>query len=404
METNESHWGSFLKRSCVLVAWAFAFYLFSYHFLWYPLHAYGIDFPKHWYAGLRIVQGISPYDGELYLGFNYPLFVAFLYTPLTLFTLQTAETVFDWLNFFYLVGVVIIITFALKPTVSPNRWWVRDFWGPMVMFMLSQSNSLRRLIWSSNLDGINILVLTCLMVFFVKNKQRLAGFALAIAVLIKVLPVLLFIPILALRKWQTAFTAAAVLIFYWLLLFMTGWLKIELFLFHDTLPSLPWYWRDISISVHNSVAEHFFGWENLTEPFYKKLVFAVNVFMLAGLVALGWFRWEKVKDSPTLIMVFSLQWLVLFSPLLEIIHVAWALPALFVGSYEWAERRIPTIVFLGWFLSWVFILNLETMGIAIDHALGLHLGSHFVMLVLVMLSLLTTSYMVLFSWNEESPT
>src|SRR5690606_23181681 len=63
-----------------------------------PVVSPGGEFGKHWVGAHERLEGRSPYYGPEnvnYLGFNYPMFTAIIYTPLAFFTVHTAEHIWD---------------------------------------------------------------------------------------------------------------------------------------------------------------------------------------------------------------------------------------------------------------------------------------------------------------------
>jgi hypothetical protein len=185
------------------------------------------------------------------------------------------------------------------------------------------------------------------------------------------------------------------------MLLASGWASTEMMLYREVLPGIPWFWRHISLSFHNAIVHFGIGWEHITEPAYRRLVLVVNAVMMMGVCALVYTRWKRVRESPALMMVFSYQWLIAFVPLLEMIHVSWALPALFVGLREWAERRVGTVFMLPWALSWAILVNIDILGSFAALALGAMDNSHLVMTLIVAQSLLAVSVYTLFSRSDE---
>lgn len=390
-------------KFAVGTCWVLAVLLFIWNLLILPYRVHGVDYGKHWIAAGRVMAGQSPYEGELFLSFNYPMLVAFLYAPLAFFSEETGARVFDALNFLMMVGAAMCVVLGLRPRALPDRRWLTLFWGPLVVFLFASSNSIRRLVWSGNVDGLNVLLLCCFITLLVRGKDRWAGVVLGLVTLVKVAPILFLVPLVALRKWRVLAFFAVVLACYWSLLMVSGWATVEVKLYREVLPGIPWFWRHISLSFHNALVYHLIGWGNLTEDAYRKLVLGLNAVMMTGLCALVYTRWSRVKNSPALVMTLSYQWLIAFLPLLEMIHVAWTLPALFVGLREWAEGRTKTSLVLLWAASWGLLVNIDTVGTTIAYAF--HRGdlSHLVMTGLVALSLIAVTVYTL-SPEREEPT
>jgi hypothetical protein len=354
----------------------------------------GVDFGKHWIAARVLLDGGSPYQGDLFLSFNYPLFVGFLYLPLALF--DQAETVFDFLNSLWVLLAMLAIIVGLRPSPAPlhttplpgtsdarltllayrARTLLAHHWGPAVLFLAGSSQSLQRLIWSGNVDGLNVLVLSLFAVLVIHHRDHLAGLALAALALIKVAPILFLIPMAGLRRWSLILVALATLAGYWLLLALTGWASTETELYRRVLPAIPWHWRHISIGLHTALVEQFIGWDSITEGQYRRLVFGMNAAMMCALVAICALNWRRLAPSPARVLILSYPAFLGFSPLLELIHLSWMLPALFIGLREWAESRVRPAPFFAWLFVWLVVLHLDILSQHGAMAFGASLTPH----------------------------
>jgi hypothetical protein len=388
----------------LILAWSAALVWFLAQTLWRALSVEGgVDFGKHWIAARVMMTGGSPYEGELFLSFNYPLFIGFVYWPLGWFTERQAEIIFDCLNCLWVLLGALSLGLLLAPPVpgAPGprpptdgshesalralrhdarriRRSIALVWGPLVLFIMGSSQSLQRLIWSGNVDGLNVLMLCLFAVCFLRGWDKRAGVALACLPLIKVAPILFFLPVAALGRWRVLITACAMLALYWIFLLITGWSAVEPTLYTRVLPAIPYFWKHISVGFHTSLVEAFIGWENITEAQYRRLVLAMNMTMMVMLCTLCWLNWNRLCSSPARLLIVSYQSFLAFSPLLEMIHVSWALPALIIGLGEWVRSRVRATPFLIWLLVWLTVLSLDTYGQQLAQTIQLGLHPHLV--------------------------
>lgn len=93
--------------------------LFSYHCVYTSLVTRGVDYGKHWKAAHVLLKGGSPYEGDLYMSFNYPLFTGWLFSWLAGWRWRSAR------NENALMAFGILALLAFTPLLEINHFvWV----------------------------------------------------------------------------------------------------------------------------------------------------------------------------------------------------------------------------------------------------------------------------------------
>ncbi len=316
----------------------------------------GVDYPKHWDAAQALLGGENPYDsGEPY-SFNYPLFVGFSFLHLALLPRKEAEVLWDAGNVMCILAGMLLLAFALKPEqpsgedgAHPARAKVRrflvDYWPPLVLLLAAEFRPLHVIVHSGNLDA-SIFFYSCLFaVLFWKGRAVASGFVLGLFTLNKLVPVFFVAPLVIMRRWKALAGFAAVIAAYALFLLLSGWWKVEADLYRDVLPGVGHYWIHISHSPHRMTAELLNPSVLETPSGYSHWALGWNVFY--GFVYLGMaalWHWRGGRNQKAF-FVFSYVMLLMFSPLLEINHFSWVLPAFFLTVLLWIRGEIRD----GWF-------------------------------------------------------
>ncbi len=347
-----------------VVLWALAAWQFVTEFVIGPVMSPGTDFRKHWIASNLLIEGGNPYRGENnvnFLGFNYPMFTALIYVHLAAFEHRTAEIVWDMTNLVYVTGAAVMIAFCTRPKTkhgNPEGQWgqilafLHTNWAPLVACLLFSFEPLQKGIKSGNIDPLNLLLGTAFMLATIKKRERLAGVMLALFCLVKVAPVLLVLPLVALRRWKLLQSFFITLFVYGIILLIGGWWRWTLFFVSEVLPRLPYRWYPLSISIHRFAASIIYPEALENEGLYRKLVMVINLPLLGAYVAWCVHRFRARRGDDELFLAFGFLFLLLLSPLVELIHLIWVIPALLLHLRAVVDSRLtPTISILclaGW--------------------------------------------------------
>lgn len=353
-----------IRRSCVsdtqrlsrratvilVLVWAWIIGTLIWRALVYPLMSPEADYLKHWQAAHAILAGESPYIGELFLGFNYPMFTGFLFLHLAAFTPQGGQDVWEVGNFVFVILGALVLAWGLRPASIPEyggdlvqklRHVVSRHWLTVVFLIIANYQPLHTVLLASNVEPLNVLLGGLFTAFLVRRNDRAAGVFLAFFALVKLAPIMMLIPLAAVRRWRVLLYAVFTFAMYGMFLAVTGLWKTELYLYTDVVPMLGYYWQGISMSVHRFIASAFFPDLQTDPEGYAHMVKIVNFSLLAIYLALAAWWWRLPNRCAESFVAFGFYMMLLFAPLMEVNHFVWIIGGIFLQLYAWRERLMP---------------------------------------------------------------
>ncbi len=366
----------YLKKIIIIILWVFGLSVFAYKYAYIPSTYEGIDYSKHWYAAVDLVNGVNPYQGEgkkLYHGFVYPLACGYPYFFLAFIEYDTSVRVWDIINLFYCIGGFLILAFFFRPEREKMRLdrfqgttrkvleLLEEQWPLVMLLMVASFQPLHNVVGAANIDPLNFFVSILFAALFLKGKDTAAGLVFAFFCLVKVAPIFLFLPLIAIRAWRVVITAGIALTIYGLFLLISGLWRWEIYIYTDVLPGLPVHWRHISFSVHRFVAEFLLPARFLEFEAYQRVIFWLNAAIMsiyAPLTALWFFMKNR---NPLLYLAFGYFMVLLFTPLLELNHVVWVAPAIFIQMREVILGRVHETSIVPLMLGWAMLLAIKTL-------------------------------------------
>ena len=331
-----------------------------------PFQDTGVDFPTHWLAAKAMQQGQSPYYGEhLYLGYNYPMFLAIIWYPLAWVpTVEAAEKIWDATNVLLVLlagaalGWWLWPARALREGPGPEAFLAR-WWTLVVAFFLASYEPLHVVLYAANIEPWNLFFGGMFVVCMARRWDARAGVFLALFALIKVAPVLLILGVLGLRRYRAAAAFGATLAAYGLLLLVTGWWRWESALYTDTLPNIPHNWQGISLSIHRFLADSFAPEILGDAKRYGRFIFLLNVPLGMVYAACCAWQWWRRRADEELFLAFACFYVLLLSPLVEVTHFTWVAPAILLQLRAFARRAVSPGVFVMLAGLWVGVFLLH---------------------------------------------
>jgi hypothetical protein len=158
-----------------------------------------IDFPVYYAAGRSLLSGRS----DLYapdfamgrvMGYRYPPFFVIALAPLWLAPYSVAAYIWYLLSVLEIMGCVLIVTRTFAPLQASKKIWI--------LVALATAQYFVMVLHYGNAHLLAIFLLFASLYFFLQRKDVVAGLLMALAITIKLTPVLL-LPYLALkRKWK----------------------------------------------------------------------------------------------------------------------------------------------------------------------------------------------------------
>lgn len=364
-----------IRFTVLALLWADVIFKLGYFGLWLPIHAPDCDYWKHWDAARNLLHGLSPYYGHLdrsyghtygnlFLGFNYPLFTGYIYLWLGWLSAPASEVAWEICNLLYSIGGALLAWRYMRPEAAPPtpgesqlsqivRGAVRQHWLTASFVMTANFHPLLLSFMPGNIDPLNFFLMMCLGAALVRRAEFMAGVSIAALSLVKVVPVLLLLPAFAARRRRIVITAVGLLAFYLLVLLATGQWRTELFLYTDVLPRLGYHYLGISASLHRVLASLFYPRVMQAKELYGLWSFGVSFALLFifALVCLAWAlrRRRNYRD----LFAFGMFMGILLSPLLEYHHFVWVAPVLYMQVRDWTTGRLPLRIALLCLVGWI---------------------------------------------------
>jgi len=187
---------------------------FAIHFGWRIRNTIGWDFPSLYAAGVAIFSlKSSPYDLKLLnailLGkfqvfpFLYPPPSVVFLGPFSFFKIENANLIFLMINHL----LIFVASWLLLQIFSPLP--KRDGWSPFI-FLIGFSAmvgfvSIQSTIKMGQVNILLFCLVLCFWMFSNFEKVVTAGLFLSLAILLKVYPIILILPLLLLRKFKEVF-------------------------------------------------------------------------------------------------------------------------------------------------------------------------------------------------------
>lgn len=330
-----------------------------------PLRTEGVDFWKHYYAAEMVVNGESPFIGDLYLSFNYPQFVAWLNLPLLIFKdIKDAEKAWDVVNIILVLLTMCIVIWGYKPKhkgaetlvhISSGNTQITLPWWLVAIFLT--------LFFGPNTDGLRPGNLSSWVLIFIvlagwgayQGKDVWTGIMIALSAMIKIMPIFLLLPYLIIQRKGIIIGAALTFGVYLLILLVTGTLGNEMFLVTDVLPNLGSRWIDVSYSVPVVITRQLFHTVHQNPQQMQLICNLWSLILFISYLATVWAnrRVIKSREGEYLIFIIGTLLMPILSPLLEYHHFNWSFAGLLIAFHLAREKLIRgkslAIILVGYF-------------------------------------------------------
>lgn len=208
--------------------------LFSFIFIIKPL-SYEIypDFRSYYFGAKNLTESINPYadSGNVFGVFLYPPPTLFLFLPLTFLSLFIAGKLFTVLSILCFLTSVYLLLKIIKVKPGSNL-------GMFLLLLTFNFFPEKFTLGMGQINNFVLLSVVFFIFFYLKEKQIISGVFLAIAVLIKISPIILLLVPLMQKKWKIIFSF---FIFIWIILLLSYLIigrEIFFYFFNVTLPNL----------------------------------------------------------------------------------------------------------------------------------------------------------------------
>lgn len=368
------------QRQLWLAMAVYVFYAIAWESIWCSFSLFGVDFDKHWYAAVAILEGKSVYLGNpLWMGFNYPQASAFMFAWLGWFDVITAQWVFKGTMLGAILLTILVAARSFRPAPVRNlkgrelerivRTWILEHWWLTCAFSVTAFLPLVFRLQVGNIDPLIVLFGTAMMAACLRGYPRLGGVFWALFTLIKMMPVVLLGPVVLWGRWRVLQGFLAAMAVYGAVLLATGRLADEWFFARVLVPLIPAWWREISIAPFRLIAYYsdFYEWYRHPYGFMIGTRICTGVLLSTFLVLLVLMRRRGANWLRALEM--GILFGPILSPLLEAYHLAWVLPTLLMQIHRWVKADMrpwaAPLLLSGWiimFVSFIIYIHFSLLG------------------------------------------
>lgn len=294
----------------------------------------------------QFVDQHSSADDEFFVQFRYSMLAAYLFTPLALFSYDTANAIFIFINIIaYLVSVFLV----LRSQNATGRW----FLYPLVLSILWMP-FIQNIRWGQ-VNALLLLFITVGILAARSDRFIWAGVVLAVATLFK--PFALAVTmVMCIKEWRIAFSFVAVMAATLIILPGTvDW-------FHSFLwPPHPWFCYSAMYSYLNSFGPYYFwiyaliigGLTAMVALYHRE-----QDYMTIGSLAIpaAFLAMPVLEIQYPTVLVFTYVWLLQqkLSDRVKLMCIASVL-LIFAGSIT---TQTPWILYLGMVTIWLAMIGL----------------------------------------------
>ncbi|HSW96490.1 MAG TPA: glycosyltransferase family 87 protein [Candidatus Saccharimonadales bacterium] len=155
------------------------------------------DFSSYYYGARTVLHGGNPYlGGKNFFGsFLYPPFALLVFLPFTFISFFIAEKVFVVLSLLCLFLAIILLFKLFKISVLST---VSLFLLTLVFNFFPEKFTLGM----GQINNVVLLLMSLFVYFYIKKREYLAGIVLALAIMLKLSPVILIFFLLIDKRWK----------------------------------------------------------------------------------------------------------------------------------------------------------------------------------------------------------
>jgi hypothetical protein len=192
------------------------------------------------------------------------------------------------------------------------------------------------------------------------GREKTAGCVLAMTCLVKITPIVLLLGLLFAKKQRVLYAWGGFMVCYALLLFFTGWWRLELFFVREILPILSFSAMYSSHSITVYLGTVFFPDILTTRTVFDYFSRTISFSILLITLLLLFIASRRCKERGLFwrdALSLSFYPMLLISPLLEIQHYTCLMPALVFLVHDYLDRRCSHRYFVTCLFFWILLLG-----------------------------------------------
>ena len=329
---------------------------------------YGYDFSSYLLSAKALVHGQNPYLTETVFPYIYPLFLAFVLIPFTFIPYWLAVLGWFALNAFCL-GATAVLTVSLARE-RLNTAWGRNLLVPLTALFIAFVSVIQNNFLNGQVNFVVIFLCLLFLKKYLAGKRIAASFFLAMAISVKLVPLVLLFFLLLRGDFKSILLTFAFTILCCLLpvVFLGNQL---FFLYHDYLTSF--VFGAFQATHSPGEGKIYFSFHE----FCIRLVPGLDQNLWWRVVSLSavigpfacldlWSRRKKAKGLETWVLSFYLLVILLITPVSEKHHLAFVFPAVILVSlrflFEKARLNYRNMLLLLLFFGLYFCARIDPGG------------------------------------------
>jgi hypothetical protein len=287
----------------------------------------GYDLTSYLLSSQAILNGENPFEIDSPFPYCYPMFFAFTLIPLSFLPYWLSNFLWYWINVASLLGSIVILVKQSSKDLKTD--WGNHLYAPLVIALLLLTAVVQNHLLNGQVNFVVLLFCALFLKYDFEDKAILASVFLALAAAIKLVPLILFLFLFLRSRYKTLVLSTVLFIAFCLLPVITfGW---DLFnLYGDYVRGFIFgKFSGGEVGHHTYFTLH--GFLSQTAPALRsipglKIVSAAVIVLAVAAVDLMAIRRNgRVAGLWTCHLYFTA--ILLISPLSEIHHLAFLLPA-----------------------------------------------------------------------------
>lgn len=248
-------------------------------------YEYYPDFSSYYYATYALLNGENPYivQADAFGPFIYPPTSLLLFLPFTLFQYIVAQKIFIILSILSFLFSITILLKLFKITAFSNL-------GMLLIILSFNFFPAKFTLGMGQINNFLLLALVFFVYYFIKKKPVLAGISLALAIMIKISPIILIAFLIIRKDWKILFSVFMTLIFLTLITDLFIGHQVLVYFFNTTLPDLL---KAAPADYYNQSITGFLA-RSILDPYFRNII---RLIMSVFLTLLSLFIiWKNYKN------------------------------------------------------------------------------------------------------------
>jgi len=280
------------------------------------------DFSSYYYSALALLRGENPYirAEEAFGPFLYPPSGLLLFLPFTLFSYASAEKIFTVISLLSLFASLVLLSKLFRISLTSKK-------GLFLLILALNFFPAKFTLGMGQINNIVLLTVVLFIFFYLRKRWYLAGIFLAIAIAIKISPVLLFFYVIIEKQWNVMRPTLITLLIISLVVYLVVDQTVILYFFKTVFPDLLNAWP---ADYYNQSLSGFLmrGFGNQSLRNILKVV--VTVLFTAGAYLLIWKSKTGSRESSLLSISILITLSLIISGISWQHHFVWFLIPLFL--------------------------------------------------------------------------